>query len=125
VAPIIVIILIAALVVALLMVFIWWRRRNNYHIYVDTTDPNKEVPYYSTVQQSSIQNDHYDGPSEKGSNSDVDRKPYNGVCCMFLTKERRKRRENAELQCSSEMKVRSQEQTLSLINADYENKMKN
>ena len=136
VAPIIVIIVVAAVVVVLLIVFIWWRRRNKYHTYDDTTNLSKDAPYYSTVKHSSsIRNDdYYDNPKEMKPNSNGDKKP-TMVYAVPNKGEKKEKRKSAELgkrlsidfkykpQRSPEMPVRSREQTLSLINPDYEHKM--
>jgi len=110
----------------LFIVFIWWRKRNKDLICDDTTDLSKEAPYYSTVQHSSsIQNDDlYDSPSEKKLNSDVDRKPTMMYAVPNKGEEKEKRKStelgrrssidfNYRLQRSPEMKVCSQQQTLS------------
>ena len=135
VAPIIVIMLITVIVVVLLLVFIWWRRRKTYHIYDQTTDLSRDVPYYSTVlHPSSLHSDHYDHLSEAQKSANSDEKP-TMVYAVPNKREKKERRKSTELrrrssidfsyrpQCSPEMKVRSREQTLSLTNPDYEHKM--
>ena len=136
VAPIIVIILIAVIIIVVLIVFIWWRRRKTYHIYDQTTDLSRDVPYYSTVQHtSSVQNeDYYDSPGETQQKSNGDEKP-KMVYAVPNKREKKEMRKSTELrrrssidfnyrpQRSPEMKVRSREQTLSLINPDYERRM--
>ena len=136
VAPIIVVILIAVIIVVVILVFMWWRRRKTYHIYDQTTDLSRDVPYYSTVQHpSSVQNeDYYDHPSETQQKSNSDEKP-TMVYAVPNKRGKKEKRKSTELrrrssidfnyrpQRSPEMQVRSREQTLSLINPDYERKM--
>ena len=135
VAPIIVIILIAVIILVVFLVFIWWRRRKTYHIYDQTTDLSRDVAYYSTVQHpSSVENEDYDNPSEAQKSANSDEKP-TMVYAVPNKREKKEKRKSTELrrrssinfnyrpQRSPEMQVRSREQTLSLINPDYEHKM--
>jgi len=120
VAPIIIIVVLVLVVVALIIAFYWWRRKKLYNVYDEATNLSKETPYYSTVK-----------PKEKDIIDKAQIYNDSQPLAMYAVPDKKEKRKDTELQRSSvdfnnkpqhspEMSVRSRNQTISLINPDYE-----